>query len=85
MPSPVLDKAYHHPSATPTPSNAPLKNIGPAHTAHHCCGQTFSTEEDFKAHFAEVHTPGGAHYVAPVDANAEPQGNLTPLQPLTSQ
>jgi hypothetical protein len=84
MPSPSLDKTYHHPFSTPTPSNAPLNNVGPAHSMHQCCGQTFKSETDFKQHFAAVHEPKSAGYKVPETpkpASGQPP-NLTPLTPL---
>lgn len=82
MPSPVLDQAYHHPSSTPTPSNPEFKNTGPSHSAHACCGKTFHSEAEFKAHFADKHDPNSANYVTPVDYNkkAEPGGAATPAK-----
>jgi hypothetical protein len=74
MPSPILEQTYHHPSATPTPSNPEFRNTA-AHSGHFCCGQSFHSEADFKAHFADKHDPKSEHYVKPEDHNkkAEPE------------
>jgi hypothetical protein len=68
MRSPVLDSAYHHSSATPTPSNYQIKN-GPANSGHSCCGKTFASEALFKEHFADKHDPKSPNYLKPEDAN----------------
>ena len=69
MPSPTLEKSYHHPDSIPTPSNPTMKN-GPAHSGHSCCGKTFSSEVAFKEHFADKHDPKSPNYVMPEDHNA---------------
>jgi hypothetical protein len=69
MPSPLLEQRYHHPSSIPTPSNPEFKNTGPSHSLQICCGLTFHSDAEFKAHFADKHDPKSANYVMPEDHN----------------
>jgi hypothetical protein len=69
MPSPVLEGKYHHPSASPTPSNHQIANQT-ANSGHSCCGKSFASEVLFKEHFDQVHDPVSPAYLKPADANA---------------
>jgi hypothetical protein len=69
MPSPSLEQKYHHPSATPTPSN-PVMSNNAFNSGHSCCGKSFASKEGFEQHFAAFHTPGGVNYTEPADHNA---------------
>lgn len=83
MPSPVLEGKYHHPSATPTPSNHQIVNSA-VNSGHQCCGMTFTSEADFKKHFNDVHNPLSANYKPPVDYNAKKTGTFPTLAHLDS-